>query len=354
MTSLLNSLRTAIADASHASSSVLGTGTASDPWRLRLIGPLQIEVDGNAVYVAQNFAGVLTKVTKHGSTDLATPGGEIAGVTLRGGSVLYTSGDGESPAHEIFRLSRGETTQLADTLDHEQAHDPDAAAAYGLDPALPEECAGEWPATMGSPRSKGIVDSHAYALAHRNRVTYIADAGANDILAMGPDGTLRTVAVLPPQPTVITREAADANGMPDCVVDHPYNFEPVPTDVEVGRDGYLYVTTLPGGPEDPSLGARGSVYRVDPRSGEVRQLATGFLGATNLAVTPQGDIYVAELFGGRISKVVDGAPETVIELPAPAGLEYAHGKLYVAYDVFPPEGGPPNGTLATINLGGRS
>lgn len=35
----------------------------------------------------------------------------------------------------------------------------------------------------------------------------------------------------------------------------PHNFEPVPIDVEIGDDGMLYVSTLPGGPEGPELGA---------------------------------------------------------------------------------------------------
>ncbi len=59
----------------------------------------------------------------------------------------------------------------------------------------------------------------------------------------------------------VTKESAAALELPDCVVGVTYAFEPVPTDVEVGKDGYLYVTTLPGGPESPALGARGSSGR---------------------------------------------------------------------------------------------
>ena len=60
-----------------------------------------------------------------------------------------------------------------------------------------------------------------------------------------------------------------------CTVGHKFYFEPVPTDVEV-HDGLLYVTTLPGGPEDPSLGARGKVYTVDPATGDVTKIGSGF------------------------------------------------------------------------------
>jgi hypothetical protein len=326
--------------------------TLSGPLAQGLVGPLQIEVDGEAVYVAQSFAGVLTEVTGSGSTDVATPGGEVAGVVVAGEDVLYISGDGQVPANKINRLLDGETTELADTLAYEQANNPDGDLTYGFEPALPEACAAQWPVELAGPPSyPGIVDSHAYALADGGEEVYIADAGANAIFALGRDGELRTVAVLPPQPAVISAGAAAANGMPDCAVGRTFNFESVPTDVEIGDDGNLYVTTLPGGPEDPSLGARGSLYRVDPHSGRAQQVATGFLGATNLAIAPTGDIYVSELFGGRVSKVVGGTPETLLELPAPAGLEFADGVLYVSYDVFPPEDAPPNGIVATIRLG---
>ena len=141
------------------------------------------------------------------------------------------------------------------------------------------------------------------------------------------------VTVLPPQPLVVTPEIGEANDFPECVIGKTYNFEPVPTDVEI-HDGNLYVTTLPGGPEDPSLGARGSVYKINPKSGKATRLATGFLGAVNLAVAPNGTIYVSELFGDTISKVANGGPIPVASITGPAGLEYWKGKLYVGADPF--------------------
>ena len=142
--------------------------------------------------------------------------------------------------------------------------------------------------------------------------------------------------VLPPQPAVITAAGAAANHLPACAVGLTYNFEAVPTDVEVGRSGVLYVTTLPGGVEDASLGARGSVYRIIPRSHKARKIATGLLGATNLALGRHGEIYVSEIFANKVSRIVHGGPRTVLDLPTPAGLEYANGKLYVGYDVLGP------------------
>jgi hypothetical protein len=98
------------------------------------------------------------------------------------------------------------------------------------------------------------------------------------------NATPRTVATLPPLGTTITADAAASQGLDPCVVGHTYYFEFVPTDVEKGPNGSLYVTALPGGPEDASLGARGAVFKVNLRSGKVRRVAGGFVGAVNLAV----------------------------------------------------------------------
>ena len=43
-TAVLATLRDALADASEAASAILGTGSVLDPWRVRLIGPLELEV----------------------------------------------------------------------------------------------------------------------------------------------------------------------------------------------------------------------------------------------------------------------------------------------------------------------
>ncbi len=98
----------------------------------------------------------------------------------------------------------------------------------------------------------------------------------------------------------------------------------------------------PGGPEDPVLGARGSVYTVDPATGAAEFVAGGFFAATNVAVAPDGTVYVAELFGGKISKVSGSVGVTVVEVPTPAAVEWANGKLYATVDVF------GNGSVVTI------
>ena len=169
---------------------------------------------------------------------------------------------------------------------------------YGAQ-GITDDCAAQWPVKqIGPPVYSGIVESHPYATYTTGEGAYLADAAGNDILWIRNDGKIKTVAVLPPTPAIITAEAADASGIPECAVGLEYWFEPVPTDVELGPDGWLYVSSLPGGPEDGSLGALGRVYKVNPKSGKVKMVADGFVSTVDVAVANNGDIYVAELFTG--------------------------------------------------------
>ncbi len=324
----------------------------SPPIAQGLAGPLQLAVgDHGSIYVSQSFAGLLTKFSRGGRADIASnPGGEISGVDLgRHGEVFYTSQtsteQGVVTASALNRLRHGGSSVVSDILAYETANNVDQGVAYGFQ-TIAADCAAQWPVdVLGPPQYTGVVDSHPYSVAVAGRHHFVADAAANAIFDISSNGDIRTVAVLPPQPTVVTAEAAAALQLPVCTVGLTYNFEPVPTDVEIGRDGGLYVTTLPGGPEDASLGARGSVYRVSPWSGKTRKIAGGLLGATNLALGKHGEIYVSELFANRVSRIVHGAPQTLIDVASPAGLEFADGKLYLGYDVF------ANGSIATIDIG---
>jgi len=317
-----------------------------------LAGPLQIDVGpSGTVYVAESFSGALRLIDRGGvvSPPLATnPTGEIGGVAARGNTIAYSTNDrvgpppGEAVVSDLVVLKKGVVTLRVDLLAYEQTENPDLVNTYGFASISPE-CAAQLPEFIGPANYQGIIDSHPYALANADDGWYVAEAGGNAILHLSSAGEVTTVAVLPPQATVVTAEAAAGLGLPACTVGLTYSFEPVPTDVEVSGDGTLYVTTLPGGPEDPSLGARGAVHHVDPTTGTVELVAGGFLGAVNVAVGG-GQVYVSELFANRVSVVTPDGPKVVAALSQPAGLEWARGRLYVSYDVF------GNGSVGTIAL----
>lgn len=332
-----------------------------------LVTPLSLAVGPRGTtYVTQNFPGLLTAVGRDGTPTVlygSPDGGEVGGVSYDDRRVTFTEThlEDERPvASQVSTLrtdrsgnAQGAPRVLADTFAYERANNPDGGVTYGLletDPA----CVAQVPAEPIPGLYTGIVDSHPYATTTHRGTTYVADAGANDILSISDRGKVRTVAVLPPQPAVITAEVAAGVGWPDCTVGQTYWFEPVPTDVEVGPRGVLYVTTLPGGPEDASLGARGAVYTVDPWRGKVKQLASGFVSATNLAVTDKGTVYVSELFGGKISEAGRRGPSTVVEVPLPAGLEWDGKSLLATTNALPAdETTPPDGHLVRIDLGKR-
>jgi hypothetical protein len=150
---------------------------------------------------------------------------------------------------------------------------------------------------------------------------------------------------------VITAADAAALGAPSCLVGVTYAFEPVPTDVEVGRHGELYITTLPGGPEAPGFSARGSVYRLSGH--HLKRLATGFNGATNLAVTTSGRILVTELFAGRISTIEHGKPAPVLDLPRVVSVEFYRHAVYAGVNAPMDDKGNPTGNGKVVKISVR-
>ncbi|WP_454042561.1 ScyD/ScyE family protein [Cellulosimicrobium sp. Marseille-Q8652] len=329
-----------------------------------LVGPLSLAVGPKGLtYVSQDFAGALTSVARDGTATTihtAEPGYEVGGVSYGDRRVVFTETFyGENPTSlaatvKTLRTDRsgrpvGSPTVLADIHAFETANNPDGGTSYGLletDPA----CVAQVPPEPVPAVYTGVVDAHPYATTSFLGTTYVADAGANAIFAVDRRG-VRTVGVLPAQPYVITEALAAEVGWPACTVGETYWFESVPTDVEVGPWGQLYVSVLPGGPEDPSLGGRGVVYRMDPWRGAVRQVATGFVGATDLAVTEKGTVYVAEMFGGKISVVERGGLRTLVEVPLPGAVEWTGKGLVATTNVLPGEGVPPDGRVTTVTLG---
>lgn len=303
--------------------------------------PFNIDVRRNSVLVADGGPGLIGKVKADGS--VATVVGDVTGASglarsWDGKYLAYThtvGGEGGITASGVTISGPHGFRAQADTLGYELARNPDKGVSYGVD--NPSQCVTDELNRVGFPVSyTGLLDSHAYSLAAYGRNFILADAGANALLRISPTGRISTLAVLPAQSTRITAEAAAALGVADCVIGVTYKFEAVPTDVEVGADGYLYVTTLPGGPEDPSLGARGKVYRVNPWNGRVKEVASGLLGATNLAISG-GRIYVTELFGGRISVIRHGSVSEYLPLPGALAVEAGpDGTLYAATGITGP------------------
>jgi len=327
-----------------ASAEQAAAGSVSPPIVDGLIGPLGLDVSANGIiYVAEGFAGQITRVLPGGARSVLfqSDGDSVSGVasTSLGRVVITLSTFPEEEAPPLdttleLVAPNGNAITLASLLDHEVSENPDADQSYGF-LNLPAGCLAKLPSEL-QPYT-GIVESNPYKVATLNPFSYaVADAAGNSIVQVSVGRDPRTVAVLPGVPQRITPAAAVQNGLPLCTVGRIYTSEPVPTDVEVGPDGFWYVSSLPGAPELPNTG---SVFRVNPNTGAVNVVARGFSGATDLAVADDGTIYVAELFGNRISSISNGVVSPVVDLFSPGAVEVADdGTIYATTGVFGPSG----------------
>lgn len=341
---------------------------ADKPVATGLLSPLSLAVarDGT-VYYTENFGGtlyakapgkkaeVLFRAKKRGSEVGAV------GVSREDGVVSFavTSPKGQTDVYLINRNHGDRLRHLGDLDAFEKKRNPDRGVAYGLRD-VDAACAAQFPAKGMPAKYQGVVESHPYATLPQSSSVgdgiYIADAAANAVFAIG-GGKIRTVAVLPPVPTKVTPELAETMKMPDCAIGQTYWFESVPTDVEMGpRDENLYVTTLPGGPEDGSMAGLASVYSVDPdrRSPTPRKLVGGLTSATGLAVSPKGDLYVAQLFAGSIVKVAKGTKKAkpFARAMLPGDVEWTRQGIWATTGVLTglEPGSKPAGKVALIRF----
>jgi hypothetical protein len=275
-----------------------------------LAGPLSTAVaEDGTVYVTQNFGAV----------------------SVDGDHVVFSITGSKKLIKHIHGTGKART--LANVGAYEAKKNPDKKVVYGFI-GISKACAAKLPQQIGPANYTGIVDSHPYSTEVVGDTTYVGDAAGNDILAVSESGDIKKVAVLPGTKVKVTRAAAGPLGLPDCAIGLKYRFEPVPTDVELGPDGWLYVSSLPGGPEDGSLGAQGRVYKVNPGNGKVKEVARGFVSTVNVAVADNGDVFVSQLFTGQISRIPAGTSKVkpFAEVPMPGGLEWTQDGLYATID----------------------
>ena len=304
-------------------------------------GGLQFAVDGSRVVVADAATGTLDAVG--GSTPLSKSiGTQGSGVAIDPDThaLAFTSTNDNHSRTTLTIRTPGAKTVVADLAGFEKTVNPDQHVHYGV--TLPQsQCvidALTIPSEFGGPPTPaaytGAVDSHPYAVASLGHGAWaVADAGGNDVVKVSRSGHVSLLGVLPRQSTVITAEIAAENGAPDCVIGVTYHSEAVPTDVEVGPHGKLIVSTLSGGI------AAGNVYRLNPDNGRSKRLVGGLIGSTNVAVSPGGTVYVAELFTGNISRVAHHTATPVANLAGVAAIEYSRGHLYAS--TAPGQVGPP-------------
>jgi hypothetical protein len=289
--------------------------------------PYHLAAGGGRLLVADGGTSTVSRVLANGTLRTIAEGanpGEVAGIAIGDGGIGYTTSNYQSGAGSFVIHRPGHADVVADISGFEAAHNPDQHVHYGVEGHV-SACVRKALTAVGAPvQYTGVVDSHAYADAYAgNGSWYVADAAGNDILKVSPRGRVSLVRVLPKQRVKITKALAKANGVPSCTVGITYDGEAVPTGIQVvGNE--LYVSTLPGGATAPN----GSIYRMKKDGSHLVRVATGFVGATDVAVGPAGRIYVAELDAGVVASVWHGRTTTVASLPGVVSVAYGNGHLY--------------------------
>jgi len=228
---------------------------------------------------------------------------------------------GPAAAHLVATPpGRAELVPLVDFAAFEDAHDPDRGAGPG--------------ARYGQPP----LDSDPYALVSYRDGFVVADAGANDLLEVGPTGTVSVLAVFPTQRERLTRREARELGAPRLAA---LDVQSVPTSVAVGPDGALYVGELTGWPYRPG---RARVWRVVPgRPPAV--YASGFTTISDLAFDGRS-LLVLELTAGgadtgALVRVAPDGTRTVLAragLVRPTGVAVDRGTIYLSNHGTSPHG----------------
>jgi hypothetical protein len=268
---------------------------------------------GNVLVIGRNGARTLVSGLPHATS----PEGESTGpvnvaVGARGRiSVLIGEGPHDlDPRFATIQKASGGT--IADIAAY-QVTDPDPADKDGI----PEESNPYGIAALGGGR------------------LLVADAANNDILLVGRDGSIRTVARIPLH-VVSTAHVGDPSLPPMLPA------EAVPTSVTVGRDGYWYVGELTGFPFTPGASriwriapwARNATCDEDTADG-CKLFADGFTSITGLDAGPDGSLYVVEIVKNGVLGLFTGTDTTgaLIRLKRGHQTEIAAGRLTAPADV---------------------
>lgn len=294
-----------------------------------LNSPKQITFGPGGIYVAESGTGGTSCVTVQGSSECEGETGAVALVSpwgtfnlLKGlPSVLDgTQGAGGPVAVTFIHGKLGVLFQdAAVNPDGSTAVVGPGSAAFGkVLEAWPFSGSSGWsfgadlgafaaanpqdPATMGGPPGDEVpYDSDPYDIIPFHGGYAIADAAANDVLWLSPDGQLSIIDRLPTVPMTF-------NG-------HPIDGQAVPTSLAVGPDGALYVGTFTG---FPNLPGTGRVYRLSD-SKPPQQVATGLTAVTAIAFDHQGRLLALEYStGGLLSP--PGTPGALIRVDLSTGV----------------------------------
>ncbi|MBW3631454.1 MAG: ScyD/ScyE family protein, partial [Chloroflexi bacterium] len=177
-------------------------------------------------------------------------------------------GAGEDQFGHLMRAQDGGVTPVVDVAGYETENNPDAMA----------------------------LDANPYSLVMQDDGSgVIVDAGMNALLQLGEEGELSTLAVFPNE--MVT--APDGSEIP---------MNAVPTGMVIALDGASLVGQLTGFPFPPG-GAK--VYMVPAGGAEPTVIQEGFTNIIDVALAPDGGLYVLEFLKGGMLSADPANPATL-------------------------------------------
>jgi hypothetical protein len=317
-----------------------------------LAGPRQVnDYYGDKLLVAESDSGEVSAVDLRSGKVTTLLSGLFApqGVAYDDGLLYVAVGaaapdagaptppPGAASAALVIAKPGGPIVATVDLLKYELAHNPDGQVQF----------------VNGQP-----VDalSNPFSVLVQEHRVLVADAGANDVLAI--DRRTHKVSTFFVPPTVkqsedplCTPQAQSNPGTKGC--------DPVPTGVVQGRDGLLYVSTL--GAEVPGA-SRVYVLR---QNGSVVRVIDKLDGVTGVEVDSSGAVYAPELLEGapegnpppgfdpstvgRIVRIDSHGHRTYAQVTLPSGVEIENGTLYAtAWSLALDPTAPPAGQLVKV------
>ncbi len=284
-----------------------GTPEATEP--ASFAGPTgkisRLAADGSVTEIANDLMsfsfGASGEV--NGPAGLALDGeGSVYVAMSTGPSITDTPRLGEEGMLLKIDIESGERTAVADLIDWEITHNPDPMEVF----------------------------SNPYGMCLLDSVAYVADAAGNTIIAVGTaTGEMSTFAIT---------GGLDVDFFPETgnpARDGAQQIDSVPSSVQPGPDGRLYVTYITGGPFPPGL-APVDAFQPD---GTRERVADGLTMSGDIAFDSAGRMYISvvstDMINGGPGQIVrvedDGSHTVVIDgLEMPAGIAFdADDHLYV-------------------------
>lgn len=257
----LGATAAAIADDIHlpAATPVFGLSTAPD-----------------GSYLVSDVGSGVFEIRKGSSSPVAQLPGATDVVAIGRGVMFAITSEGFGGDGRLYRASRGNLREIADLVAFEEDENPDG----------------------------GIIESNPFNVVVDNGGrAIIADAAGNSLLAADQQGHVEWIATVPDE--LVSTDNAKAifgcpdSGAPPCGLPPMLPAQGVLTSVAIAPDGAYYVGELKGFPA-PTGESR--VWRIKPgahhaqcgASADCEVFADGFTSIIDLAIGPDGTLYVVE------------------------------------------------------------